>query len=282
MSGSSTREEVSTSLNNIIVTRHTVRNVPSSIADVSLVAPKMRPRTLAEKQPYIFAYGAAISVVSPAATAYQLCKLYNMQPSMGRLARMSAPIFLPQTLLKAAQMNASSPVKEYLNPWAAFAMIGVLQGGVYGHCNVHFSKALALGKVATLRGVFRGSLFAGVRDTISQGLPFMCSSSVRQSLLDPYWKTEEGTSAHSAKMWSSVISTSVFATYLSQGFHNFQIAMQADQSLSYSQALKTVMKQHGIKTFYKGAEARVGLLLVVNILNELLLKPAWSPVPIEN
>lgn len=178
-------------------------------------------------------------------------------------------------------MNASSPVKEYLNPWAAFAMVGVLQGGVYGHCNVHFSKALELGKVASLKGVFRGSAFAGLRDTISQGVPFMCSGSVRENMLDPYWKTEEGTAAHSAKQWSAVISTSVFATYMSQGFHNFQIAMQADQSLSYSQALKTVMQQHGIKSFYKGAEARVGLLLIVNILNELLLKPAWSPVPVE-
>ena len=108
----------------------------------------------------------------------------------------------------------------------------------------------------------------------------MCSESFRKNVLDPYWHTEEGTTAHSAKVWSSVISTSVVATYLSQGFHNFQIAMQADQSLSYSQALKSVTQQHGIKAFYKGAEARVGLLLIVNILNELLLKPAWSPVPI--
>jgi hypothetical protein len=243
-------------------------------------SPKTRPRTLAEKQPYIFAYGAAISLFSPTATAYQLCKLYNLQPSMGRLVRISAPIFLPQTALKAVQMNASSPVKEYLNPWAAFAMVGVLQGGVYGQANVHFSRALQLGKVVSLAGVFRGSAFAALRDTLSQGMPFMCSQSVRQKLFDPNWHTEEGTTAHSAKAWASVISTSVVATYLSQGFHNFQIAMQADQSLSYAQALKTVTKQHGVKAFYKGAEARVGLLLIVNVLNELLLKPAWSPVPL--
>ena len=34
-----------------------------------------------------------------------------------------------QTLLKAAQMNLCTPVKEYLNPWAAFAMVGVLSSG---------------------------------------------------------------------------------------------------------------------------------------------------------
>jgi len=232
-------------------------NVTHNIPQVVDPTPKTRSRTFFEKQPYIFVYGGAISVFSPTATAYQLCKLYNLQPSMGRLVRMSAPIFLPQTALKAAQMNASSPVKEYLNPWAAFAMVGVLQGGVYGHSNVHFSKALKLGTVASLRGVFRGSAFAGTRDTISQGIPFMCSGTLRQNLLDPYWHTDEGTTEHSAKVWSSVISSSVIATYLSQGFHNFQIAMQADQSLSYSQALKTVTQQHGFKTFYKGAEARV-------------------------
>jgi hypothetical protein len=271
MSESSLPERLTT-VNSIKVT-----HIPTHVDDI----PKTRSRTLAEKQPYIFAYGAAISLFSPTATAYQLCKLYNLQPSMGRLVRISAPIFLPQTALKAVQMNASSPVKEYMNPWAAFAMVGVLQGGVYGQANVHFSKALQLGKVVSLAGVFRGSGFAAMRDTLSQGIPFMCSESVRQNVFDPNWQTEAGTAAHSAKTWSSVISTSVVATYLSQGFHNFQIAMQADQSLSYAQALKTVTKQHGIKILYKGAEARVGLLLVVNVLNELLLKPAWSPVPVD-
>ena len=29
------------------------------------------------------------------------------------------------------------------------------------------------------------------------------------------------------------------------------------------------------------AEARMGLLMVVNVLNELLLKPAWEGVPVE-
>ena len=28
--------------------------------------------------------------------------------------------------------------------------------------------------------------------------------------------------------------------------------------------------------FHRGAEARVGLLLLVNVLNEILLKPVWK------
>ena len=64
--------------------------------------------------------------------------------------------------------------------------------------------------------------------------------------------------------------------------YNFPIAMQADQSLGYAATVKSVTQQHGFRTFYRGAEARVGLLLIVNILNELLLKPAWAPVPVQD
>jgi len=194
---------------------------------------------------------------------------------------MSFAIFPHQTALKSLQMNASTPVKEYLNPWAAFAVVGVLQGGVYGQTNVYFSKALELGKIATMKGIFRGSAFAGLRDTVSQGVPFMYSETFRQTVVDPVWTTPaEDTVAADAKHFVSVISTSVMATYMSQGLHNFQIAMQADQSLSYGQAVRSVFQQHGLKFLIKGAEARVGLLLLVNVLNDWLLKPAWSPVKV--
>jgi hypothetical protein len=247
---------------------------------------KTRPRTFAEKQPYIFAYGAAISLVSPAATAYQLCRLYKVSKPPSQLIRMSMSIFPHQTLLKALQMNCSTPVKEYLNPWAAFCIMGILQGGVYGQANVHFSKVMALGTTAaSITGIFRGSAFAGSRDMLSQGLPFMCSGAVRSSLLDPLYPTnvDDDTNAFAitVKHWTSLLSTSVVATYLSQGLHNCQIAMQADQSLSYRQVLRKVWTEHGFAVCYKGAEARVGLLLVVNVLNELLLKPAWAPVPMQ-
>lgn len=239
----------------------------------------MRSRTFLEKQPYIFAYGGIISLVSPGLTAYQLCKLYQIQKPVGTLMRMSLVIFPHQTLLKAAQMNVSTPVKEYLNPWAAFGLVGILQGGVYGQCNVHFSRALALGKTVSLAGIFRGSGFAGLRDTISQGVPFMCSSTMRTSVLDRIWESDEkDTTANSIKYWTSVIGTSIVATYMSQGLHNCQITMQADQSLGYASAVRTVFQQHGIRALIRGAEARVGLLLIVNLLNELLLKPAWAPV----
>jgi hypothetical protein len=49
---------------------------------------------------------------------------------------MSAAIFPHQTALKLLQMNTATPVKEHLNPWAAFAVVGVLQGGVYGQVSL--------------------------------------------------------------------------------------------------------------------------------------------------
>lgn len=257
-----------------VASNHSVLALPSS------TTAKTRPRTFLEKQPYIVTYGAAISLVSPAATAYQLCRLYKVSKPPSQLLRMSMAILPHQTVLKAIQMNASTPVKEYLNPWAAFAVVGILQGGVYGQCNVHFSKALQLGKTAaSLTGIFRGSAFAGTRDMLSQGVPFVYSGNVRTNLLDRVWQTTpEDATANSVKHWTSLLSTSIVATYLSQGMHNCQIAMQADQSLNYSQVLSKVWTEHGVAALYRGAEARVGLLLVVNVLNELLLKPAWAPV----
>lgn len=74
-------------------------------------------------------------------------------------------------MLKALQMNASTPAKDYLNPWAAFAVVGVLQGVVYGQANIHFTRTLKLVEhvpTMTLAGVMRGSAFAAGRDMISQ------------------------------------------------------------------------------------------------------------------
>ena len=79
-------------------------------------------------------------------------------------------------------MNLATPVKEYVNPWVAFGVVGVLQGSVYGQCTTYVSRALSLAKGAdvSLQGMFRGAGFAAVRDTLSQGVPFMCSGLARR------------------------------------------------------------------------------------------------------
>lgn len=252
----------------------------------SPVSPRLRPRTLIEKQPYLIGYGFGISLISPTLTAYQLCKLYNKPVSPVRLASLSARIVPHQTALKVVQMNSATPVKEYLNPWLAFAAVGVLQGGVYGQCNVHFARVLKLSNNASMAGIFRGWIFAGFRDSISQGIPFVCSSMTEQYVFDPVWEITGlnglGEMAGGVKRAVSVMCTSIFATVASQGLHNAQIKMQADQSLSYARTVQTLWAEHGASIFYKGASARIGLLLVVNGFNEVLLKPAWEGVPCDD
>jgi len=232
-------------------------------------------------QPYLLAYGAAISVFSPYASAHQLCKLYRKPVPAREKLRASMLIFPHQTMLKTLQMNLCTPVKEHLNPWAAFAVVGILQGVVYGQANVHLTQTFQLvRKVPTLSlaAVFRGSIFAAGRDTISQGAPFVLSSSVRATFFDPLLPADAlpGGVACKAAHWGSIMTTSIAATGASQGLHNAQITMQSDPSLTHATALRSLWTKNGLGMMLRGAEARVGLLLVVNLLNELLLKPAWE------
>eukprot|EP00873_Tetraselmis_striata_P041370 jgi/Tetstr1/461634/TSEL_006734.t1 len=249
-----------------------------------LAAAPLRPRTFAEKQPYLAAYGLSISCFSPMASLYQLTRL-NPQAALRtpEMMRLSARILPHQTALKLAQMNLSTPVKEHLNPWAAFAAVGILQGGVYGQANIFFANHLKISS-GSYAGMFRGVMFAGCRDMVSLGVPFSCSPWVRTHVVDALFPTDPAqpdSVANSAKQWASVLGTSVAATYMSQGLHNCQITMQADQSLSYAGVLRKAVTEVGLPMLYRGAEARVGLLLIVNILNELLLKKAWEQVPAE-
>ena len=179
------------------------------------------------------------------------------------------------------QMNAATPVKEYASPWLAFGLVGVLQGGVYGQCTVHYSRSLNLAKQVSLAGLFRGSIFAGMRDTISQGVPFMCSKAVQTRLVDPLLSmtplpNTESSTGEAMRKVTAVCSTSVAATFASQFFHNAQIKMQADHSLDYPRAVSTIWREHGVKVLWMGGSARVALLLLVNGLNDVLLKRAWE------
>ena len=87
--------------------------------------PVYRKRNLYELQPYLFAYSAVISAVSPVATLYQLLRINpELRVPVTRMASLSACIFPIQTILKAAQMNVMSPIKENFNVWAGFGVMG--------------------------------------------------------------------------------------------------------------------------------------------------------------
>ena len=133
------------------------------------VGKRTRRRSFVELQPYMFLYGGCISTVSPAASLYQLLRLNpHVALTTTRFMYLSGIVFIPQTCLKAVQMNISTPVRREFNPWAAFGVVGVLQGAVYAQANIYFSQQLGLVKKANYLNLFRGALFGGCRDTVSQ------------------------------------------------------------------------------------------------------------------
>ena len=83
-----------------------------------------------------------------------------------------------------AQVNLATVCKDTLDTWVGFAVLGVLQGGVYGHATVDFARRLGVGSGGGMdpRRIFRGSLWAAGRDVISQGLPFMFSKDLQREL----------------------------------------------------------------------------------------------------
>ena len=53
-----------------------------------------------------------------------------------------------------------------------------MQGAVYGHANINFSRAWGVGRDAKLRGMCRGWAFGAARDVVSQGVPFLLADAV--------------------------------------------------------------------------------------------------------
>jgi len=80
----------------------------------------------------------------------------------------------------------------------------------------------------------------------------------------------------SVKHWGAFLGCSVVSTYLSQGLHNCQTAMQTHNEMTHIGAVRSMIREHGIRFLWKGAEARVGLLVITNIFNEIFLKPVWN------
>lgn len=207
---------------------------------------------------YIY-YSLGITCFSPTSNLYQITRLYNLNFTSN--LRLLGPVLLPQSILRYSQLHFSEYIKSLFSPWLAFGAIGVLQGGIYGHANHYFSHRLGLPlKTGLLKSVFRGSPFAANRDIVSQGIPFM--------ITDKYQNQQTP-----LQYWSLLIGSSISSTYLSHPLHNCQVLLQTNSNLSYSDAIRELVKN---KSYFKGAESRIGLLLVTNIFNELFLKPVWK------
>lgn len=245
---------------------------------------RRRPLTVLEMQPYLMGYSCALSFFAPLAMVYQLSALHpEVRVSPKKMFLVSVAIVPHQTILKMIQMNAATTVTKSMNHMAAFAMVGILQGAVYGQANIFFAKTLKIagrGTKLSIAGIFRGTGFAACRDVVSQGLPFVLAPKLRTGVFDKIWKSKDA-GAKSLKKWVSVFTVSIISTFASQIFHSSQTTMQADHSLSYKGALEDLWNRNGKSMFYKGAEARVALNIVVNLLNQLLLKKAWMGVEVK-
>ena len=207
-------------------------------------------------------YGLTTGLIGSPTSLYQLLKLTPTVripiSTFARLSLKAAPIHCG---LKAAQIAVSTPIKEEINPWAAFGIIGALQGGIYGQLNIYFSKSLNIGSNLTYAMSMRGMIFAMFRDTISQGLPYIFTPKLN-NLID--------------NRPVSIISTSIFSTLLSHPFHVLQVTMQTNPQLNYYTSIDKCIRNYRSKMLYKGVEARLTLLLSMNIINDTILRQFWE------
>ena len=91
-----------------------------------------------------------------------------------------------------------------------------------------------------------------MRDSLSQGIPFVLAEQLRREVLDVHFPTPPPAAApgggsgsggdaggggaaarDAAKRWGAIGATSLVATVASQGMHNCQLAMQSNQAHTY-------------------------------------------------
>ena len=209
----------------------------------------------------LLVYGGAVSACSIPIVGDQLCRLYHV-PLPSNVVGTTVALLPYQTLLKTAQVSMCLPMQEWVPAPMMFAAMGVLQGGVYGHTVIHLTKRWKLTTTTpSPTGMFRGAMFAASRDSVSQGLAF--------STTIPIFDTILGKTPLSRKL--DVACTAGVATLLSQGFHNAQSLMQSDSTIGYGDTLRKLWSTHGVRAFWMGVEARIVLVVLVNVLNDVFL-----------
>lgn len=155
--------------------------------------------------------------------------------------------------LRSIQYIFGTEVKSATTaPMVAFFALGVTQGWVYGDLAKRWTRALNLSRHPA--NAMRGAMFGGLRDVVSQGIPFMAGQYGMGALL----------------------ASSLASTYASQGLHNAQTIMQVRPDLSYSGAISELARTHGWHSLYRGVASRLFLMTVTNILNHVFLRKVWA------
>lgn len=220
-----------------------------------------------EKSKQTTLYSANISLISPVTNLYQLCRVHN-KPFLSNILY-PYRIFPQQVALRFTQLHISLFSKEHLSPYLTFGIIGVLQGGIYGHANVYLAKQLNIVNKVAFRNMFNGSLYAFSRDSISQGAPFLLSDRFKSSIINPLFPFL----SDKTQQFLSIGTLSITFTALSHPFHNLQMIMQLNSKYRYKDSLVQLINNK--RLLLKGVESRILLLFVTNLFNEIYLKPIW-------
>ena len=221
------------------------------------------------KEKYFFYHSLSITCFSPLTSLYQITHLYNL-PNKNIVflenSKYIYRIFPQQVLFRCCQLHASTFCKDNFSPLFAFGIIGILQGGIYGHSNLYFSKKLNITKTIKIRDYFRGPLFASSRDIISQGIPFVYCDSFNNQIFHNNKNT----------YYFSLFMLSISSTILSHPLHCLQIFIQNNKTLPQLNVVEYMIKKHNISLFYKGIESRIILLFLTNLFNDIFLKEIWN------
>lgn len=210
-----------------------------------------------------------ISIFSPITSLYQTCKLFD-KPFMLNL-KLVPRIFLPQIALRYTQTYLSSTCKDVFNPVVAFGIIGILQGGVYGHSNLYFSDKLHISHNIHVRNYFKGPIFAATRDIVSQGIPFYLSP-----YICGYIHKNIDRKLNTLEELLVLSSLSISTTYLSHPFHCLQTFIQNNPNNTQFNIAYEIINKYKWSLFYKGITGRLVLLLAINVSNHIFLRQLWN------
>ena len=219
-----------------------------------------------QKEKCLLFHSFSLTFFSPLAGLYQIIKLNNIgSPNkitnkiLFKNMRYVPNIFPQQVLLRYTQTHIATKCKEYLNPALAFGIIGILQGGIYGHSNLYLSKKMNIINNIKISQYLKGPAFAVSRDIISQGITFQLMHDHPKNIY--YYPT--------------LLAISTGTTILSHPFHCMQILNQTNYKKNQYEIMKYTIKTYKWSLFYRGIESRIVLLFFTNLFNDIFLKNLW-------
>jgi hypothetical protein len=221
-----------------------------------------------KNEKYFFYHSSIISCISPISSLNQITQLYPQYYKKNILLqnlKQIPKIYPYQVVLRYSQLHLSTMCKEYCSPILAFGLIGILQGGIYGHSNLFFSKNMKITNNIKLSHYFKGPIFASTRDIISQGIPFTFVSNLY----------ELSSRENKIYYYSCLFGLSITSTFLSHPLHCLQVFCQNNPSYPQIKVAQYMIKKHNLNLFYKGISGRIVLLFITNLCNDLFLKEIW-------